>query len=49
MNIPGLERQLAERTGLGSSAAEGIVDAVFAVIAEALAGDEDLRFRPRAC
>ena len=43
MNRAELESRVAERTGVGSSAAKGAVDAVFAVIAEALASGEDAR------
>ncbi|MDE0276504.1 MAG: HU family DNA-binding protein [Defluviicoccus sp.] len=43
MNRSELERRVAERTGLASSAAKGAVDAVFDVIAEALASGEDAR------
>ena len=43
MNRSELERRVAERTGLGPSAAKDAVDAVFEVIAEALAGGEDAR------
>ena len=43
MNRSDLERRVAERTGMGSSAAKGAVDAVLAVIAEALASGEDAR------
>ncbi len=43
MNRSELERRVAERTGLASSAAKGAVDAVFDVIAEALASGDDAR------
>ena len=43
MNRSELERRVAERTGLASTAAKGAVDAVFEVIAEALASGEDAR------
>ncbi|MYB14760.1 MAG: HU family DNA-binding protein [Rhodospirillaceae bacterium] len=43
MNRSELERRVAERTGLASSAAKGTVDAVFDVIAEALANGDDAR------
>ena len=43
MNRPELGNRVAERTGLGPSAAKDAVDAVFAVIADALAKGEDVR------
>ena len=43
MNRSELERRVAERAGLAPTAAKGAVDAVFEVIAEALAGGEDAR------
>ena len=43
MNRSELDRRVAERTGLASTAAKDAVDAVFSVIAEALAGGEDAR------
>lgn len=43
MNRSELERRVAERTGLASTTAKGAVDAVFEVIAEALASGEDAR------
>ena len=43
MNRSELEMRVAERTGLPSSAAKSAVDAVFEVVAEALAGGEDAR------
>ncbi|MXY41544.1 MAG: HU family DNA-binding protein [Rhodospirillaceae bacterium] len=43
MNRSELGNLVAERTGLASSAAKGAVDAVFEVIAEALASGEDAR------
>ncbi len=43
MNRSDPERRVAERTGMGAPAAKGAVDAVFAVIAEALARGEDAR------
>lgn len=43
MNKSELERRVSERTGLASPAAKGAVDAVFEVIAEALANGEDAR------
>ncbi len=43
MNRSELDRRVAERTGLTSPAAKGAVDAVFDVIAEALASGEDAR------
>ena len=43
MNRSELGNRVAERTGLGSPDAKGAVDAVFAVIAEALAKGEDVR------
>ena len=43
MNRSELESRVAERTGMGSSAAKGTVDSVFAVIAETLASGEDAR------
>ena len=43
MNRSELERRVAERTGLASSAAKGAVDTVFEVIAEALASGEDAK------
>ncbi|MYK57187.1 MAG: HU family DNA-binding protein [Rhodospirillaceae bacterium] len=43
MNRSELERRVAERTGLTSAATKGAVDAVFEVIAEALAGGEEAR------
>ena len=43
MNRSELKRRVAERTGLASSAAKDAVDAVFDVIAEALARGEEAR------
>ncbi|MDE0312722.1 MAG: HU family DNA-binding protein [Caldilineaceae bacterium] len=43
MNRSELERRVAERTGLAASAAKGVVDAVFDVIAEALVSGDDAR------
>lgn len=43
MNKSELGSRVTERTGLGSSAAKGAVDAVFEVIGEALARGEDVR------
>ena len=43
MNRSELERRVAERAGLASSTAKGAVDAVFEVIAGALARGEDAR------
>ena len=43
MNRSELGDLVAERTGMGPSAAKAAVDAVFAVIAEALARGEDAR------
>ena len=43
MNRAELERRVADRTGLTRSAAKSAVDAVLAVIAEALASGEDAR------
>ena len=43
MNRSELESRVADRTGLARSAAKGAVDAVLALIAEALARGEDAR------
>lgn len=43
MNRSELERRVAERAGLASTAAKSAVDAVFDVIGEALASGEDAR------
>ncbi|MDD9993296.1 MAG: HU family DNA-binding protein [Rhodospirillales bacterium] len=43
MNRSELGTRVAERTGLGSSAAKGAVDAVFEVLGEAIARGEDAR------
>jgi len=43
LNRSELEGLVAERTGLASTEAKGAVDAVFEVIAEALAGGENAR------
>jgi len=41
MNRSELDRRVAERTGLASTAAKGAVDALFEVSAEAIARGED--------
>ena len=43
MNRSELGNRVAERTGLGSAAAKEAVEAVFAVIADALVKGEDVR------